>query len=279
MYLCLLGLCSVSALCLGLLFLCVCVLCCVCWVFRLCSVSVVSLYVCGVCVYCVLCVLYLLRVCVFLCSVFVLLVTLLVWRLSWWCDGRLFFGFGGFGFLGGVACVEFFYFLFTVWCGWSSFVRFLLSHIFCGFLWGLCHTRNFFKDITHSYCGYVIPVMSLYMPLLAYLYHTRYCADIAPVYTCARVCLCLCSYLLASMSPLCFILCCPGIMLALHLVLCLLVLVVCFSMPWVTPCVVCLPLVLGGCAVWGMLLVVVCFTCWFYTPFFSYVCLLFLEGL
>lgn len=98
---------------------------------------------------------------------------------------------------------------------------------FCGFLWGLCHARNFFKDITHSYYGYVILVMSLYMRLLAYLYHTRYCADIAPVYTCARVCLCLCSYLLASMSPLCFILCCPGIMLALHLVLCLLVLVVC----------------------------------------------------
>jgi hypothetical protein len=42
--------------------------------------------------------------------VFVLLVTRLLWRLSWWCDGRLFFGFGGFGFLGGVACVEFFYF-------------------------------------------------------------------------------------------------------------------------------------------------------------------------
>ena len=31
---------------------------------------------------------------------------------------------------GGVACVEFFYFLFTVSCEWSSFVRFLLSHIF-----------------------------------------------------------------------------------------------------------------------------------------------------
>lgn len=95
-------------------FPCMCITC----VLRVCVpvsvsyvyVSVVSLYVCGVCVYCVLCVLYLLRVCVFLCSVFVLLVTLLVWRLSWWCDGRLFFGFGGFGFLGGVACVEFFYF-------------------------------------------------------------------------------------------------------------------------------------------------------------------------
>jgi hypothetical protein len=65
------------------------------------------------------------------------------------------------------------------------------------------------------------------MCLLAYLYHALHYAGIAPVYTCARVCLCLCSYLLASMSPLCFILCCPDIMLALHLVLRLLVLVVC----------------------------------------------------
>lgn len=98
---------------------------------------------------------------------------------------------------------------------------------FCGFLWGLCHARKFFKDITHSYCGYVAPVMSLYMCLLAYLYHALHYAGIAPVYTCARVCLCLCSYLLASMSPLCFILCCPGIVSALHLVLCLLVFVIC----------------------------------------------------
>lgn len=171
----------------------------------------------------------------------------------------------------------FFYSRFGV--GGRLLLGFCYRTFFCGFPWGLCHTRKFFKDITHSYCGYAAPVASIYMHLLAHLYHTRYCADIAPVYTCARVCLCLCPYLLASMSPLCFILCCPGIMLALHLVLCLLVLVVCFSMPWVTPCVVCLPLVLGGCAVWGMLLVVVCFTCWFYTPFFSYVCLLFLEGL
>ena len=65
------------------------------------------------------------------------------------------------------------------------------------------------------------------MCLLAYLYHALHYAGIAPVYTCARVCLRLCSYLLASMSPLCFILCCPDIMLALHLVLRLLVLVVC----------------------------------------------------
>lgn len=65
------------------------------------------------------------------------------------------------------------------------------------------------------------------MHLLARLYHTPHCPDIAPVYTCARVCLCLCSYLLASMSPPCFILCYPGIVPTLHLVLRLLVLVVC----------------------------------------------------
>lgn len=88
------------------------------------------------------------------------------------------------------------------------------------------------------------------MCLLAYLYHTRYCADIAPVYTCARACLCLCSYLLASMSPLCFILCCPGIMLALHLVLRLLMLALCFSMRgWVALRAVCLLLAFSGCAV------------------------------
>ena len=202
---------------------CVCVCC-----FSVCSLYMsVSLYVCGVCVYCVLCVLYLLRVCVFLCCVLVLLVTLLVWRLSWWCDGRLFLGLVVLVFWG-------------VWRVWNFFIfysRFLVSGrlllgfcyrtFFCGFLWGLCHARKFFKDITHSYCGYVIPVMSLCMCLLAHLYHTPHCSDIAPVYTCARVCLCLCSYLLASMSPLCFILCCPGIVPTLHLVLCLLVLVLC----------------------------------------------------
>ena len=143
---------------------------------------------------------------------------------------------------------------------------------FCGFPWGLCHARKFFKDITHSYCGYAILVMSLCMCLLAHLYHTPHCSDIAPVYTCARVCLCLCSYLLAPMSPLCFILCCPGIVPTLHLVLCLLVLVVCFSMPWVTLCAVCLFLVFGGCTVWCVVLVVAYFICWFYTFFLMSAC-------
>lgn len=119
----------------------------------------------------------------------------------------------------------FFYSRFGV--GGRLLLGFCYRTFFCGFPWGLCHTRKFFKDITHSYDGYVAPVMSLCMCLLAYLYHTPHCADIAPVYTCARVCLCLCSYLLAAVSPPCFILCCPGIVSALHLVLRLLVLVVC----------------------------------------------------
>lgn len=140
---------------------------------------------------------------------------------------------------------------------------------FCGFPWGLCHARNFFKDITHSCYCCVISVMGLYMCLLAHLYRTPHCSDIAPVYTCARVCLCLCSYLLASMSPPCFIPYCPGIVPTLHLVLRLLVLALCFSMRgWVALRAVRLPLAFSGCAVWGVLLVVVCFTCWFCTPFF-----------
>lgn len=77
----------------------------------------------------------------------------------------------------------FFYSRFGV--GGRLLLGFCYRTFFCGFLWGLCRARNFFKDITHSYCGYVIPVMSLYMCLLAYLYHTPHCADIAPVYTCA----------------------------------------------------------------------------------------------
>lgn len=214
--------------CLTCVCACACVLCvCVCC-FSVCSLYMsVSLYVCGVCVYCVLCVLYLLRVCVFLCCVFVLLVTRLLWRLSWWCDGRLFLGLVVLVFWGVWRVWNFFIFYSRFRVSGRLLLGFCYRTFFCRFPWGLCHTRKFFKDITHSYCGYVIPVMSLYMCLLAYLYHTRYCADIAPVYTCARVCLCLCSYLLAPMSPLCFILCCPGIVSALHLVLRLLVLVLC----------------------------------------------------
>lgn len=165
----------------------------------------------------------------------------------------------------------FFYSRFLV--GGRLLLGFCYRTFFCGFPWGLHHARNFFKDITHSYYGYVAPVMSLYMRLLAYLYHTRYCSDIAPVYTCARVCLCLCSYLLASMSPLCFILCCPGIVSALHLCI---VSACAYSMSCVTFRIGCRCLVLGWCAVWCALFTVVCFTCWFYTPFF--LCLFTLFG-
>lgn len=197
----------VSIVSVSLMCACVTALVCIVSVYLL---SVVPL-VCSLCmcVACVLCVFFILcvSVCLFpcmyvyvstvfyvycICYVYVCfsVVCLCCW-LPCWCGvyhggvmGACFFGFGGFGFLGGVACVEFFYFLFTVWCGWSSFVRFLLPHIFCRFPWGLCRARKFFKDITHSYCGYVIPMMSLYMCLLAYLYHTPHCSDIAPVYTC-----------------------------------------------------------------------------------------------
>ena len=159
--------------CLTCVCACACVLCvCVCC-FSVCSLYMsVSLYVCGVCVYCVLCVLYLLRVCVFLCCVLVLLVTLLVWRLSWWCDGRLFLGLVVLVFWGVWRVWNFFIFLFTVSCEWSSFVRFLLSHIFLQVSLGVVPRPNFFKDITHSYYCCEIPVMSLCMCLSAYLYHT-----------------------------------------------------------------------------------------------------------
>jgi len=176
-----------------------------------------------------------------------------------------------------------------VWRVWNFFIfysrfgvggRLLLGFcyrtFFCGFPWGLCHTRKFFKDITHSYCGYVIPVMSLCMCLLAYLYRTRYCADIAPVYTCAP-CLPLpvfvsaCVYVTPvfhSMLPRYCVCSTPCLVSACACITCL-------SMLCITFRIGCRCLVLGGCAVWGVLLVVVCFTCWFYTPFFSYVCLFF----
>ena len=353
MYLCLLGLCSVSALCLGLLFLCVCVLCCVYWVCVLCLfycvsvccpfLSMCSLYVCLICVsymcgvylllVCVsvfsvvsivsvfpcMCIACVLRVCVpvsvsyvyvsvvslcvpcmcllFLCMYVVYVSTVfyvycicyvyvcfsVVCLYCWlpcWC-GVYHGGVMGACFLGLVVLV-----FWGVWRVWNFFIfysrfgvggRLLLGFcyrtFFCGFPWGLCHARNFFKDITHSYCGYVAPVMSLCMCLLAYLYRTpRYCADIAPVYTCAP-----CLPLLVFVSA------CVYVTPVFHSVLprycaystpCLASACAC-SMSCVTFRIGCRYLVLGGCAVWGMLLVVVCFTCWFYTPFFSYACLFF----
>lgn len=62
------------------------------------------------------------------------------------------------------------------------------------------------------------------MHLLARLYHTQYCADIVPVSFSVNVPI---SYLLSLVLHPCFIPCRPGIVSALHLVLCLLVLVVC----------------------------------------------------
>lgn len=178
----------------------VCCVCVMCLLYSVCVCVSVSLYVC-ICVYCVLCVLYLLRVCVFLCCVLVLLVTLLVWRLSWWCDGRLFFWVWWFVFFGGCGvCGIFLFFYSRFGVGGRLLLGFCYRTFFCGFLWGLCHTQNFFKDITHSYSGYVIPVMSIYMHLLAHLYHTQYCVDTVPVlpfvlvpaFACVRIYLCLC---------------------------------------------------------------------------------------
>ena len=130
--------CCVSIVCLCLLCLyslcvpvcvyCLCVCACcpyvsiVCWcVLSVCvCLCVLScMYVCCVVVYVLLCVLYVF--CVLLC-----LVTRLLWRLSWWCDGRLFFGFGGLCFLGSVACWKIFVIFIWVLCWGSSFISPLL---------------------------------------------------------------------------------------------------------------------------------------------------------
>ena len=238
-------------------------------------VSVVSLCVPCICLFPCMYVVYVSTVfyvyCIYYVYVCFSVVCLCCW-LPYWC-GVYHGGVIGACFLGLVVLV-----FWGVWRVWNFFIfysRFLVSGrlllgfcyrtFFCGFLWGLCHARKFFKDITHSYCGYAIPVMSLCMCLLAYLYHTRYCSDIAPVYTCAHVCLCLCSYLLAPMSPPVFHSMLPRY--CAYSTPCLVSACACI-MSCVTFRIGCRCLVLGGCAVWGVLLVVVCFTCWFYTPFF-----------
>lgn len=211
--------CSTVCLCvipfsLCVLFMCVCCVCLICvacicyWSVYLC-VCVSYMYVCVLflrvlclCVYCVCVPLYVYYVCLTcvpvpvsvsyvycICYVYVCfsVVCLCCW-LPCWC-GVYHGGVMGACFLGLVVLV-----FWGVWRVWNFFIfysrfgvggRLLLGFcyrtFFCGFPWGLCHARNFFKDITHSYCGYVIPVMSLYMPLLAHLYHTRYCADTIPV--------------------------------------------------------------------------------------------------
>lgn len=243
---------SAYCVCVSVYLMCACVTALVCIV-SVYLLSVVPL-VCSLCmcVVCVLCVFFILCVSVYLfpcmyvyvstvfyvyciCYVYVCfsVVCLCCW-LPCWCGvyhggvmGACFLGLVVLVFWGFGVCGIFLFFYSRFPLGGRLLLGFCYRTFFCGFPWGLCHARNFFKDITHSCYCCVISVMGLYMCLLAHLYRTPHCSDIAPVYTCARVCLCLCSYLLASMSPPCFILCCPGIVSALHLVLCLLVLVVC----------------------------------------------------
>ena len=235
MYVCVIPACTVSV-CL----LCLCSLVCVLRVSYLCvpvSVSVVSLCVPCICLFPCMYVVYVSTVfyvyCIYYVYVCFSVVCLCCW-LPCWCGvyhggvmGACFWVWWFWFFWGCGVCGIFLFFYSRFLASGRLLLGFCYRTFFCGFPWGLCHARIFFKDITHSYCGYAILVMSLCMCLLAHLYHTPHCSDIAPVYTCARVCLCLCSYLLASMSPLCFILCCPGIVPTLHLVLCLLVLVLC----------------------------------------------------
>ena len=177
LYVCLLCvscMCGVYLLLVYVSLMCACVTALVC---------IVSVYLClSVFYVCVMCLLYSVCVCVpyFLCMcMFSVLVLCLCCWLPCWC-GVYHGGVMGACFLGLVVLV-----FWGVWRVWNFFIfysRFLVGGrlllgfcyrtFFCGFPWGLCHTRNFFKDITHSYCGYVAPVMSLYMHLLAHLYHT-----------------------------------------------------------------------------------------------------------
>lgn len=189
---CLLCLCSLVCV-LRVYYVCVCLcLMCMCLLFLCIYVVYVST------VFYVYCICY-----VYVCFS---VLCLCCW-LPCWC-GVYHGGVMGACFLGLVVLV-----FWGVWRVWNFFIfysrfgvggRLLLGFcyrtFFCGFLWGLCHARNFFKDITHSYCGYVAPVMSLCMCLLAYLYHTQYCVDTVPVlpfvlvpaFACVRICLRLC---------------------------------------------------------------------------------------
>lgn len=227
------GLCVCACVCL----LCLCVLCIIC----VCSLCLLYMCVYCVCVpLCVMCPLYsvcvyfpvcmymcLLCICVSVfpislvyvsvlcsCSVFVLLVTLLVWRLSWWCDGRLFLGLVVLVF-GGCGVCEFFLFFYSGFLvGGRLLLGFCYRTFFCGCSWGLRHTRNFFKDITHSYYCCEMPVIGLYMCLLAHLCHTPHCSDIAPVYTCAP---CLPLPVFVSICAWCY----PRVSFRVALILCL----------------------------------------------------------
>lgn len=211
----------VSLICMCVLFLrvlCLCVLLvCVPVSVPYVYVSVVSLCVPCICLFLCMYVVYVSTVFYVYCICYVYVCFSVVCLCCWlpcWCGvyhggvmGACFLGLVVLVFWGCGVCEFFLFFYSRFGVGGRLLLGFCYRTFFCRFPWGLCHARNFFKDITHSYDGYVAPVMSLYMRLLAYLYHTRYCSDIAPVYTCARVCLCPCSYLFASVSPLCFIPC------------------------------------------------------------------------
>lgn len=225
-------------------FPCMCITC----VLRVCvpvSVSYVYVSVVSLCVPC-MCLLFLCMYVVYVSTVFYVycicyvyvcfsVLCLCCW-LPCWC-GVYHGGVMGACFLGLVVLV-----FWGVWRVWNFFIfysrfgvggRLLLGFcyrtFFCGFPWGLCHTRNFFKDITHSYCGYVIPVMSLCMCLLAYLYRTLYCVDTVPVlpfvlvpaFACVRIYLRLChpcvSFCVAPV--LCLLYCVSCAYLCLHYVL------------------------------------------------------------
>ena len=205
--------------------LCVCCICvsivsvflCVLCVLSILCVSI-SLYVC-ICVYCVsvcLCSLSLLCMCLFS----VLVLCLCCW-LPCWCGvyhggvmGACFWVWW-FWFFGGCGVCEFFLFFYSGFLvGGRLLLGFCYRTFFCGCSWGLRHTRNFFKDITHSYYCCEMPVIGLYMCLLAHLYHTPHCSDIAPVYTCAP---CLPLPVFVSICAWCY----PRVSFRVALILCL----------------------------------------------------------
>lgn len=244
--LCLCVLCTVYcvSVCMCLLYVCVCYSCvyCVC-------VSVVSLCVPCICLFPCMYVVYVSTVFYVYCICYVYVCFSVVCLCCWlpcWCGvyhggvmGACFWvwWFCFFGGCGVCGIFLFFYSRFLV--GGRLLLGFCYRTFFCGLPWGLCRARNFFKDITHSYCGYVIPVMSLYICLLAHLYHTRYCADtvsvlpfvLVPTFTCVRTCLRLCH---------------PCV---LYRVTCHVALACACSMSCVTFRIGCRCLVLGGCAV------------------------------
>lgn len=205
--------------------LCVCCICvsivsvflCVLCVLSILCVSI-SLYVC-ICVYCVsVCLRSLSLLCMCLFSVLVL--CLCCW-LPCWCGvyhggvmGACFWVWW-FWFFGGCGVCEFFLFFYSGFLvGGRLLLGFCYRTFFCGCSWGLRHTRNFFKDITHSYYCCEMPVIGLYMCLLAHLCHTPHCSDIAPVYTCAP---CLPLPVFVSICAWCY----PRVSFRVALILCL----------------------------------------------------------